>query len=189
MAQTLLLHSCCAPCSSSVIERLSPDFAITVFYYNPNIYPKEEYIFRKEEQKRFIEEFPSPNPITYIEGDYDTESFYRVALGLENEPERGARCSECFKLRLLESAKKCKELGLDIFATTLTLSPHKDFALINKIGEEVAKSLGVEYLPSNFKKNNGYQRSAEISKEYGMYRQNYCGCEFSLSRTNTASTT
>ncbi len=176
---TLLLHSCCAPCSSYVLEYLSEYFSITVFYYNPNIYPEEEYRHRVREQQEFIKKFPVKHPISFIEGDYDTERFYEIAKGLENEPERGERCKKCYELRLREAALVAKQHGFDYFTTTLTISPMKDAATLNVIGEQVADEIGVKFLKSDFKKRNGYLRSCEISKEYGMYRQDYCGCVYS----------
>lgn len=180
---TLLLHSCCAPCSSYVLEYLSKYFEITVYYYNPNIYPSEEFEFRMEEQKRFISEFmnnnPDVNPIHFIEGKYESDRFYEVSKGLENEPERGLRCTECFKLRLGESAKVAADKGFDYFTTTLSISPHKDANLLNTLGENIAKQYGIKYLYSDFKKKGGFLRSTELSEEYGMYRQDYCGCVFS----------
>ena len=177
---SLLLHSCCAPCSSYCIEYLSKFFSITVFYYNPNIYPEEEYRFRVAEQERFIGEFPAVHPVSFIEGDYDTDRFYEMAKGLEDEPERGARCAGCFALRLKETAHRAAKLGMDYFATTLTLSPLKDAVVLNSIGEKCGADAGVPYLATDFKKKNGYLKSTQLSKEYGMYRQDYCGCEYSL---------
>lgn len=180
---TLLLHSCCAPCSSYVLEYLSKHFEITVYYYNPNIYPPEEFRFRCKEQERFIEEFtlnnPAVNSIHFLEGEYEDDKFYEVSRGLENEPERGKRCTECFKLRLGESARLASEKGFDYFTTTLSISPHKDAELLNTLGEEIGKKYGVKYLYSDFKKKGGFLRSTELSKEYGMYRQDYCGCVYS----------
>ena len=176
---SLLLHSCCGPCSSYVIEYLSNYFNITVFYYNPNIYPDEEYLQRVAEQKRFIMEFPTKYKVSFIEGDFDKASFYEIAKGYENEPERGARCARCFDLRLKKTALKAKELGFDYFTTTLTISPMKDAALLNEIGQKLGDEIGVKWLFTDFKKKNGYKRSTEISKEYNMYRQDYCGCVFS----------
>ncbi len=178
-SKRLLLHSCCAPCSSYVIEYLSQYFEITVFYYNPNIYPDEEYYMRVKEQQRFINEFPTKLPVGFIEGDFDKDRFYEAAKGLENEPERGARCTECFKLRLEETAKLAADMGFDYFCTTLSISPLKNASLLNEIGLGLEKQYKVKWLFSDFKKNNGYLRSTEISKEYGMYRQDYCGCVFS----------
>ncbi len=176
---TLLLHSCCGPCSSSVLERLAPFFRITVFYYNPNISPREEYEHRVKEQKRFTEEFVTQYPLSFCCGDYDVEKFHTMAKGLEKEPEGGTRCTACFSIRLEETARRASREGFDFFATTLTVSPMKNAALLNEIGKEMEKKWGVIWLPSDFKKKNGYQRSVELSREYGMYRQDYCGCIFS----------
>ena len=176
---SLLLHSCCGPCSSYCIEYLSQFFKITVFYYNPNIYPEEEYYTRVKEQERFINRFPAKHPVSFIEGDYDTESFYGIAKGLEREPEKGARCHKCYELRLRRTAQVAKEKGFDFFTTTLTISPMKDSAVLNEIGRKVALEEGVSWLPSDFKKREGYKRSTELSKEYDMYRQDYCGCVYS----------
>lgn len=176
---TLLLHSCCAPCSSYTLEYLSQYFKITVFYYNPNIYPAEEFAKRVEEQQRLIQALPAQYPISFIEGDYDSKEFYAVTKGLEKEPEGGLRCFECFRLRLEKSAILSKENGFDYFTTTLTISPLKNADKLNEIGEELAEKYGVKFLPSDFKKRGGYQRSIQLSKEYNLYRQNYCGCIFS----------
>lgn len=177
----LMLHSCCAPCSSYCIEYLSQYFEITVFYYNPNIYPDEEYWLRVKEQQRFIENFPTKNKVSFIEGDYDKQCFYDMAKGLENVPERGERCHKCYELRLRKTAEIAKKEQCDYFATTLTISPQKDSSVLNTIGERIANDLGnsVKYLATDFKKKSGYLRSCEISKEYDMYRQDYCGCVFS----------
>ncbi len=176
---SLLLHSCCGPCSSYPIEYLSSYFHITVFYYNPNIYPDQEYYHRVKEQERFIQSFPAKYPVHFIEGDFDKESFYAMAKGLENEPERGERCSKCFDLRLRKTARLAEEKGFDYFSTTLTISPMKDATLLNDIGMALSDEYQVDWLPSDFKKKNGYKRSTELSKEYDMYRQDYCGCVFS----------
>ena len=176
---SLLLHSCCGPCSSYCIEYLSEFFNITVFYYNPNIYPDEEYYIRVKEQQKFIKEFPAKHKVSFIEGDYDKNSFYEIARGLENEPERGARCLKCYDLRLRRTADVAKEKGFDFFTTTLTISPMKDSQVLNEIGINISNELGVKWLPSDFKKKNGYKRSTELSKEYDMYRQDYCGCVYS----------
>lgn len=180
--ERLLLHSCCAPCSTAVIEKLSNDFDITIFYYNPNIYPEAEYEKRKSEQKRYIEIYneKNSNKIKFLDCDYDSEKFYEVAKGLEGEPEGGARCAKCFWLRLNETARAAKKNGYDIFGTTLTVSPHKNAELINRIGNEISKQWGIKFLEANFKKGDGYKRSIEISKENNLYRQNYCGCKFAL---------
>ena len=175
----LLLHSCCAPCSSYVLEYLSPQFEIVDFFYNPNIAPEEEYRFRAEELRRLIGEMPLPHPVRFVEGPYDPERFYTAAEGLEKVPEGGARCRKCFALRLEEAAQKARELQCDFFTTTLTISPLKNAETINQIQEEIAEKYGVAYLPSDFKKRDGYKRSLELSREYDLYRQNYCGCVFS----------
>lgn len=178
----LLLHSCCAPCSSYVIEYLSSYFKILVFYYNPNLYPDEEYEKRVNEQMRFIQAFPVKYPVEFLSGDFEKERFYEAVKGLEQEPEGGARCFACYRLRLTETVKTAKRLGMDYFTTTLSISPLKNAVKLNEIGEELAEEYGVAYLPSDFKKKNGYHRSVELSKEYGMYRQDYCGCIFSYQR-------
>ncbi|WP_330582901.1 epoxyqueuosine reductase QueH [Peptoclostridium sp.] len=175
----LLLHSCCAPCSSHVIEYLSSYFDITVYFYNPNIHPEDEYGKRAIEQKEFIERFPPAQSVLFAEGEYDAERFFELSRGLENEPEKGERCTVCFKMRLEKAAQYAFEHGFDYFTTTLSISPHKDATLLNELGEEIEKEKGVEYLHSDFKKKNGYKRSSELSSEYGLYRQDYCGCVFS----------
>ena len=179
---TLLLHSCCAPCSSYVLEYLSNYFGITVFYYNPNIYPDEEYEMRVKEQQRFIREFPAKHPIDFIEGAYDKERFYEMARGLEQVPEGGQRCFQCYELRLREAGELAKARDFDYFTTTLSISPMKNAEKLNEIGLRLAEELGVAYLCSDFKKRNGYKRSTELSREYGMYRQDYCGCVFSYNQ-------
>ena len=176
---TLLLHSCCAPCSSYVIEYLSQYFSITVFYYNPNISPEEEYRFRSSEQKRLIAEMPVKYPVTYIDEEYDSRQFFEAVKGLENEPEGGKRCEKCFELRLGRTIQLAKEMGFDYAATTLSISPLKNAQLLNEIGKRLSEKQGVNWLGSDFKKKGGYKRSTELSKEYGLYRQNYCGCVFS----------
>ena len=179
----LLLHSCCAPCSSYVLEYLRRYFAITVFYYNPNISVDEEYRKRVAEQKRLIEAYnrlsDSGYPIAVTEGDYEPEVFYAAAKGLEQCPEGGERCFACYALRLRKTAELAAESGQDYFATTLTISPLKNAAKLNEIGERLALEYHVPWLPSDFKKKNGYKRSIELSAEYGLYRQNYCGCVYS----------
>ena len=179
LTPSLLLHSCCAPCSSYVLEYLSEYFEITVFYYNPNIYPPREYEERAREQKRFIEQFPARYPISYVEGKYDTKRFYEMAKGLEHIPEGGERCFRCYELRMREAAMLAKEGGYDFFTTTLSISPLKNAQKLNEIGEALQSELGIRHLPSDFKKKGGYQRSTQLSKEYELYRQNYCGCVFS----------
>ena len=179
----ILLHSCCAPCSTAVIERLVSEYDITILYYNPNIYPEEEYLKRKNEEIKYIEIFNKNNPenlISMLDCDYDNITFYKSVKGLENEREGGARCAVCFKLRLEKTALLAKQHGFYCFGTTLTVSPHKNSDLINSIGMALSQNIGVEFLVSNFKKQNGYKRSVELSKENGLYRQNYCGCEFAL---------
>lgn len=174
----LLLQSCCGPCSSHVLDLLSPFFEITVFYFDPNIFPEEEYLLRLDTQKQLIAAMGSEK-IALVEGEYDHESFLNAVKGLENEPEGGARCAKCFEQRLEATAKKAKEAGYDYFCTTLTVSPHKNADVINKIGFELQDKYGVKFLPSDFKKKDGYKRSIELSAKFGLYRQNYCGCEFS----------
>lgn len=176
---TLLLHSCCAPCSSYCLEYLSNYFRITVFYYNPNIYPEEEYAKRVIEQQRFIERLPVRYPIAFMEGNYDAARFYELAKGLEDVKEGGERCYRCYELRLRESAILAKKLGMDYFTTTLSISPLKNAQKLNEIGDRLSEEYGIRYLNSDFKKKNGYKRSVELSEEYGMYRQYYCGCVFS----------
>ena len=176
---SLLLHSCCAPCSSYVLEYLSQFFNITVLYYNPNISPKDEYLYRLQEEKRFISEMKFKNPVKILDCDYNADEFFTVAKGLEKEPEGGKRCEKCFDLRLDFTAKTAKENKFDYFATTLTISPLKNANLINQIGESLAEKYNVKYLSSDFKKKEGYKRSITLSKEYNLYRQNYCGCIYS----------
>lgn len=183
MKQKILLHSCCAPCSTAVIEKLKDEFDITILYYNPNIYPEEEYKKRKNEEIRYIKHLNNIEKdakISFLDCDYECEKFYSAVKGYENEREGGARCAICFKLRLSETAKRAKEFGFDLFGTTLTVSPHKNAELINFIGLGLEKEIGIKFLVSNFKKQNGYKRSVELSKENNIYRQNYCGCEFAL---------
>lgn len=175
----LLLHSCCAPCSSYVIEFLTKYFDITIFYYNPNISPKKEYLKRKEEQIRLIKEFNNINKLDIVDCDYDNEIYEERIKGLENEPERGNRCTACFKLRLEKTAIEAKDRNFDYFGTTLTLSPYKNAKLINEIGLSLEEKYDIKYLMSDFKKKNGYKRSIELSKKYNLYRQNYCGCKYS----------
>lgn len=177
---TLMLHVCCAPCSSYCLEYLSQYFKITVFYYNPNIHPADEYSHRVNEVKRLISEMDFKNPVSFIEGNFNPDEFYRAVKGYEKCREAGERCFICYRLRLLETAKKAKELNIDYFTTTLSISPLKNAEKINEIGEEIEKELGVKHLPSDFKKKNGYKRSIELSKKHNLYRQNYCGCVFSV---------
>jgi len=177
---SLLLHSCCAPCSSYVLEYLSQFFSITVLYYNPNIYPDEEYYHRVKEQEEFIRRFPAKHPISFVEGAFDKERFYETVRGMEHLPEGDVRCFACYELRLREAAREAAARHMDYFCTTLSISPLKNAEKLNEIGERLAVEYGVTYLPSDFKKKNGYKRSVELSREYGMYRQDYCGCVFSM---------
>lgn len=175
----LLLHSCCAPCSSYVLEYLSDYFEITVFYYNPNIYPESEYTKRILEQQVLIGDMKVKHPVAFMAGNYDRERFYEIARGLEHLKEGGERCFKCYELRLRESAELARKGAFDYFTTTLSISPLKNADRLNEIGTRLGRQYGVEYLQSDFKKKNGYKRSIELSREYGLYRQNYCGCEFS----------
>lgn len=175
----LLIHSCCAPCSSYVLEYLSDYFDITVLYYNPNIFPKEEYEYRISEQKKLIEKLPVKHPISFIGTEYTPSDFHDNIKGLEKEPEGGKRCEECFKIRLSYTARLAKEKKFDYFVTTLSISPLKNSKLLNTIGKEIEEEYGVKYLLSDFKKKNGYKRSVELSKIYELYRQDYCGCVYS----------
>lgn len=181
-APTLFLHSCCAPCSSYCLEYLCRYFVITVFYYNPNISMEAEYHKRVEEQKRLIAAYNAEQkgyPITIIEGDYEPKLFFEMAKGYEDCPEGGDRCFKCFDLRLRKTAEEAKAAGYDYFATTLTISPLKNAEKINEIGQQLAAEYGVSWLPSDFKKKNGYKRSIELSAEYALYRQDFCGCAYS----------
>ena len=178
-APRLFLHSCCAPCSSAVIASLAPFFKITVFYYNPNIDEETEYRKRAHEQERLIQELSTANPVSFLEGDYRPEEFLAGAESLANEPEGGARCSFCYALRLDETARIASEGKYDFFTTTLSVSPLKDAERINTIGSALGEKYGISWLWSDFKKKDGYKRSIELSKEYNLYRQNYCGCSFS----------
>lgn len=175
---SILLHSCCAPCSSHVISYLSDFFNITVFYYNPNISELDEYNRRAKEQKRFIAEYMAKNPVKFMEGDHNPKEYFELIRGLEKAPEGGERCVKCYRMRLAETARIASEKGFDYFATTLSISPMKSSALINAIGSEVGGIYNAEYLLSDFKKKNGYKHSVELSKEYDLYRQDYCGCIF-----------
>ena len=179
---TLLLHSCCAPCSSYTLEYLSRYFSITVFYFNPNISPKAEFDKRFAEQKRLIETLPSENKISLICGDYNYDEFLNIARGYESVPEGGERCFRCYRMRLEKTAELAKQNGFDYFCTTLSISPLKNSQKINEIGFDVAEKYGGKWLPSDFKKREGYKRSIELSREYDLYRQNFCGCVFSKSQ-------
>lgn len=176
---SLLLHSCCAPCSSSVIERLSPYFDITILYYNPNIEPLEEYIKRKEEQKRLISEISHKNKLDFIDADYDNEAYHEMVKGLENEEERGPRCYLCYKKRIEYTKNIANNLNYEYFGTTLSLSPYKVSDWINEIGLSLEKDGKAKFLIADFKKRDGYKRSIELSRKYNLYRQDYCGCIYS----------
>ena len=172
----LLLHSCCGPCSTAVIDTLKDYFNITILYYNPNIEPKEEYDKRKSEQIRLIKELGF---VKYIDCDYDNDSFEEIVKGFEKEKEGGLRCSKCFYLRMKETALKAKENNFEYFGTTLTVSPHKNSQVINEIGKQIEDELDIKYLYGDFKKHNGYLKSIELAKKYNLYRQDYCGCQYS----------
>ncbi len=176
---TLLLHACCAPCSSYCLEYLSQYFSITVLFYNPNISPESEYTKRVDEIRRLICELPVKNKASLIEGRYLPAKFYASVKGLENEPEGGKRCHVCYELRLREAAITAKKMGFDYFTTTLSISPLKNADKLNEIGKKLSDEYGVPYLYSDFKKKNGYKRSIDLSREYRLYRQNFCGCVFS----------
>lgn len=179
---TLLLHSCCAPCSSSVLERLKQHFDITIFFYNPNIDSTEEFSKRQDEEIRLINCLNNEDPnktIKIITTNHNSKEYYKTVLGLENEIEGGKRCEKCFWLRLSKTAKLAKEKNFDYFSTTLTVSPHKNSQKLNEIGLEISSIYGIKFLVSDFKKQDGYKRSIELSKEYNLYRQDYCGCKFS----------
>jgi predicted adenine nucleotide alpha hydrolase (AANH) superfamily ATPase len=176
---SLLLHSCCAPCSSYVLEYLSSFFHITLFFYNPNIYPQEEYDLRLSEVKRLVNEINTNHPIKIIEGDYIPDVFYKAVRGMEQEEECGERCHACYHLRLEETARLAQKLGFDYFTTTLSIGPKKDSNKINEIAEEIAEIYKTYHLPSDFKRKKGYERSIVLSREHNLYRQNYCGCIFS----------
>lgn len=174
----LVLHSCCGPCSSYVLAYLTDYFDITVFYYNPNIYPEAEYFKRAATQKQLIDAMPFKNKVELVVPELNANEFYSAVKGLEKEPEGGLRCSACFDLRLMKTAEEAKKLSADYFCTTLTVSPHKNSQIINEIAGAVSEKTGVPYLFSDFKKKEGYKRSIELSKKYGLYRQDWCGCIF-----------
>ena len=174
----LLLHACCGPCSSAVLEQLCQYFEITVLYYNPNTWPAEEYHRRGEELKKFVAA-AHPLGVTVVEDHYDPQEFYTAVKGLENEPEKGARCTVCYRLRLEQAARYAADHGFDWYCTTLSISPMKDPVRLNELGTELGRQYGVPFLPSEFRKKDGYKRSLALSAEYGLYRQDYCGCEFS----------
>lgn len=179
MVPSLLLHSCCAPCSSYVLEYLTRYFKIAIYYYNPNISDLEEYRRRVEEQQRLIRELPVSHPVSFLEGHYDVGEFYEAVKGLETLGERSRRCYACYQLRLEHAAVAAKEKGFDFFTTTLSISPHKNAVWLNEIGERLSETYHIPYLYADFKKRNGYKRSIELSAQYHLYRQDYCGCVFS----------
>lgn len=176
---TLLLHSCCGPCSSAVLERLLPHFRLIVYYCNPNIYPQSEYTRRFLEQRDFLQKLAREEIIDLIEEPYQPDDFYQAVKGFEHIPEGGERCFRCYELRQRQAARKAKELGVNFFTTTLSVSPHKNAQKLNEIGLRLAEEFQIPYLCSDFKKKNGYKRSLELSQEYDLYRQDYCGCQFS----------
>lgn len=176
---SVIMHACCAPCSSYVIEYLAKYFNLTMFFYNPNIDNASEYDKRAAELKKLVKQMPLPREVKVIEEKYCSEEFYSQISGLEDEPERGRRCDKCFHLRLMKTAQLAKKLKADYFCTTLTISPHKDAANINAIGEKLAQEYGIKFLPSDFKKREGFKRSTQLCEIYGLYRQDYCGCIFS----------
>jgi len=179
---TLLLHACCGPCATACVERMAFDYSVTVFYYNPNIMDAEEYFLRKENLEKFLRAFNSEYEgrtyVNYIEGRYDPERFIRRVQNLRDEPEGGRRCTVCFEMRLAETSRMAKKLNMDYWTTTMTVSPHKNYRLITETGQALAESSGTNYLDVDFKKKNGFGRSVELSKKYGLYRQRFCGCEY-----------
>ncbi len=178
--KSILLHSCCGPCSSAVIERLTPNFDITVFYYNPNIYPESEF-YKRLENQQIVAKF---DKVKVVSPNYDESEYLSIIKGLESEKEGGKRCDECFYLRLKQTAIYAKEHNYDFFGTTLTVSSHKNAEHINQIGKKIETEVGITFLYSDFKKHDGYKRSIELSRDMNLYRQNYCGCRFSLRRDN-----
>lgn len=184
----LLLHACCGPCSTTCVERLAFDYSITVFYYNPNIMDQEEYLLRRDNLVKFIdafnEEYREETHVDFIEGDYKVEDFIKIAEPLAYEPEGGKRCDVCFEMRLSETGRKAHELDMDYFATAMAVSPHKNYASILKIGQNIGRANGVTFLDMDFKKRNGFGRSVELSKKYDLYRQKFCGCEYARAMMN-----
>jgi len=174
----LLLHSCCGPCSSYVLEYLTQYYKVTLLWYNPNIWPPEENDKRLHYQRKIIDALGLKEDVSIVIPDYDHDRYLQMVSGLESEPEGGLRCTECFRMRLKEAAEAAERLGIGLYCTTLTVSPHKNAEKINTLGEEIGREHGVRFLPSDFKKRNGYKRSIELSREYDLYRQDYCGCEF-----------
>lgn len=177
--KSLFLHACCAPCSSYVLEYLAKYFDITLFFYNPNIFPEEEFRFREDELRRLIEQMPLPSSVKIVSGRYEPSEFFEIAKGYEYLPEGDERCYRCYALRLEETAKAAAEGGFDYFCTTLSISPYKNTEWLNSIGKEMSEKYGVGYLFSDFKKKNGYKRSCQLSEQYSLYRQDYCGCVYS----------
>lgn len=177
--EKLLFHACCAPCTSGCLEHIANHFKISIFFYNPNITEEVEYNKRLNELKRFVFDFKVKYPIEVIDGNYDSKKFFEVSKGLEDEPERGKRCYKCYELRLRETAKVAEKLGINYFTTSLSLSPHKNVTWINEIGEALDKEYNTNFLYCDFKKREGYKKSIELSKEYNLYRQDYCGCIYS----------
>ncbi len=184
LGEKLLLHVCCAPCSTACIERLANYFEIVLYYYNPNITDEAEYNKRLDEVIRYASLINTKYGVEVIDGKYDPKAFFEISKGLEDEPERGKRCYKCYKIRLDNTASKADELGIKYFATTLTLSPYKKVNWVNEIGEDLNKKYNCTYLYSDFKKKNGYKRSIELSKEFNLYRQDYCGCVYSIKKDN-----
>lgn len=176
---SLLLHSCCGPCSTSVLELLSDYFKVTLLYYNPNIYPSDEYYKRLEEQKKVLDKVNGRFEIKFLEGRYDPAEYFDAVKGVEQLPEGSQRCFNCYEIRLKEAAQFAKNLNMDYFATTLSVSPYKNAQIINEIGEKIANEYEVKHLPNDFKKKDGYKKSVELSKSWNIYRQDYCGCPFS----------
>lgn len=181
----VLLHGCCGPCSAGVLEYLTEYFDVTLLWYNPNLFPKEEFDRRFQAQVQLVEKMGLADKVSILAEPWKSEDYYKRVKGLENEPEGGRRCTECFRLRLMEAARLAKHYGYDYFCTTLTLSRHKDARRINDLGEEIGRAVGVSWLPSDFKKRGGEQRSVELTTRHGIYRQLYCGCEFSLRSRDT----
>ena len=182
----LLLHSCCGPCSSYVLEYLTQFYQVTLLWYNPNIWPQEENDKRLYYQRKIIDSLGLQDKVRIVIPEYDHDRYLQMVSGLEAEPEGGERCTECFRLRLTEAAQAAKKLGIGLYCTTLTVSPHKNAEKINTLGAEIGTEYGVRFLPSDFKKRNGYKRSIELSREYDLYRQDYCGCEFAYRGENSA---
>lgn len=176
----LLLHSCCGPCSSGVLEQICDTYDVTIFFYNPNIYPESEYLKRAENQKKYLDAIKDKYNLKCVVATYKPNEFFDNVKGYEAEPEGGKRCSKCFRLRMRKTAIYAKENGYDFFTTTMSVSPHKNAKLLNEIGQEISKEIGIEYLTSDFKKHDGFLKSIQNSKKYNLYRQNYCGCIYSL---------